>query len=234
METAFVYIVGRGGRYVPWFVESLRTLRENGGWGGPVHVITTVRDKFPEVDGVNFIDVELDQKLDSTLKIKIYKTKILELVDCKNCVYVDSDVLINSSVEPFLESLSEEEYELGFFIDKGEAGKVGRPYHTGILHLVNSERTKILLKQWDTFVRSMGARWDQASFREVVEGGLHGFDFYDPFKFREFDERWLSFPDGSGSDLTEEVIFAHFTSTRRPSLKKYGFGVAEEQFSNLY
>tara|TARA_Y100000310_G_C20018903_1_gene506486 strand:- start:82 stop:492 length:411 start_codon:yes stop_codon:yes gene_type:complete len=114
---------------------------------------------------------------------------------------MDADILINSPVQPFLESLEYTE-DVGLFKDQGKAAKEGRIYHSGIMHL-NRHKSQPFLERWRNEITEKQPRWDQEALVNIASN----------YSFHFFNPKWLLFPSQNNS--TPEHIFLHFTHPRR-------------------
>jgi glycosyltransferase involved in cell wall biosynthesis len=177
----------------------IETLRTNGQYEGPVHILTDKPSDFACAENVATIPIAAGQDV---IAIKTYKTRLRDLIDAKEILYLDVDVLIGAPLRAWHEQIREKvkRFPIAVFRDTGTG--TGR-YHTGAIFMTSA--TDPFLLRWRDALMSGEYTRDQEAFQEATQ----------PDSILLMPEKHLLFPDIECMRNRRVRTFVHITFTGR-------------------
>lgn len=162
--------VAMGDKYADWCLSMIASLRGRGEYSGPVYVITDLPDLFEALDNVVIVAVPPTQH---RLIAKSCKQVLMEYVEEPVYLYLDSDLVITSSIHAWYRRMKPE-LERAPVLCYSDVKPCPGAFHGGVV-LVNRENGMPIIRRWYGMVRT--GRWgsDQACLYAVAgdDGPAH-------------------------------------------------------------
>ena len=155
--------VAMGEKYADWCLTMLTSLREGGGYRGPVYVITDLPELFESLENVVVVAAPSTRH---RLIAKGCKQVLMHYVTEPVFLYLDSDLVVTSSIANWYHEMSPglERYPVLCYEDRKP---VPGAFHGGVV-LIDMRRGQAITRRWERAVR--GGRWgsDQACLYSVA------------------------------------------------------------------
>ena len=156
--------------YHDWCLSMIDSLRQPGGFAGPVYVATEDPTPFDAIPGVYPVVVP---PTPSSLVIKTLKPLLHQWLREPRLLFLDADVLVARPLAPWLvESLPA--LESTPVLTFPDVKPVPGSYHTGVL-LSSRERALPLMRRWRRTLRSGRFHIDQGALKSIEDASQLGY-----------------------------------------------------------
>ena len=165
-------------KYADWCLTMLASLRDNGGYTGPVYVVTNRPEMFADEDNVFCIEVPYSRV---RLISKSLKPMLFEWLVQRYVAYIDADVIVTGPIAPWYERAYKRLATVASPLLTYEASNpVAGSFHGGLL-FAERERALPFLRTWLAMLRSGRYLSDQVALRRVAQAATPA--YYDDHSF---------------------------------------------------